>query len=388
MTVGELCRAADCDLSGVETLWGLFAEAITVATSIAVIIGIPVLIWQIREDRLARYLDGTVSIFAIFDRPGFRELRRFVYNDLSQDPEQVKRNPDHFVKAEMVMVLFNELAMMWKLRIIHGELVLRMYSDAVIRAWMRLKPLIYKAREDRSDPDYGGPFEELYEEAMKYRKKKRYPDLKYFQRPEVSVSQLGEKPSEEPPMKPSSDGQPQCSEQGQPRVAEQHGDSASHTEKERLRATLVLGLMAAIIALKIFQSSASMFGWVSTVFGVLLLYWGVYAGATVYGIFGDFSDTWSRRLKQFGYLSFKFPLYVGAAMIGPVLWELSGILYVPGWSLMVVGILTIIFFVVSETRELLRQSKRMDYARRRVDWCIEFVILVSFLFLADYLARV
>jgi len=191
------------------------------------------------------------------------------------------------------------------------------------------------------------------------------------------------------PMKPASDGErpPPGSEQGQKPKPEQRADSASHTEKERLRATLVLGLMAAIIALKIFQSSSSMFGWVSTVFSVLLLYWGVYAGATVYGIFGDFSDTWSRRLKQFGHLSFKFPLYVAAAMIGPILWELSGILYVPGWSLMVVGILTIIFFVVSETRELLRQSKRMDYARRRGDWWIEFVILVSFLFLADYLAR-
>jgi hypothetical protein len=66
------------------------------------------------------------------------------------------------------------------------------------------------------------------------------------------------------------------------------------TPKERLRATLVLGLMAAIIALRLFEPSASTFGWVPTTFCVLLLYWDLYAGATVYGMFGDFSDGWSR----------------------------------------------------------------------------------------------
>ena len=176
-------------------------------------------------------------------------------------------------------------------------------------------------------------------------------------------------------------------QQSQKPTPEQRGDNATDTEKERLRATLVLGLMAVIIALKVFQPSASALGWVPTTFSVLLLYWGVYAGATAYGIFGDFSDVWSRRLVEFGHLSFKFALIVTTAILFAVYFEWSGILRVPGWSLSVAGVLSALFYSVGEARELLRQSNRMCYIRKRLRLWIELGILVALLFLADSIAR-
>lgn len=179
--------------------------------------------------------------------------------------------------------------------------------------------------------------------------------------------------------------EPPGSEQSQNPKPEKGVYDSSYGEKERLRATLVLGLMASIIGAKLIDPSASVFKWVPTAFNVLLLYWGIYAGATVYGIFGDFSDRWSRRLVDFGHLSFKFVLVAAAVILIGVCNEWLGVWLVLRWSLSAVGALTVVFLFVGETRGLLRKGKHIDYARKRLELWIELAILISFLFLADYL---
>lgn len=173
-------------VNGVSLDWTIAANISTVIASVIVSVTVILVLWQIIESRSTRFLEGTMSVFEKFNRKGFRELRRFVYVDLPSDPENI--TSEQLVKAEVVWVTFNELASMVQLNILHKDLIMQMYSDTIVRSWLKLEPHIFKARKDRDDPGYMVPFQFLYEEARKYRKQKGYPEPKYFKRPEVKTS--------------------------------------------------------------------------------------------------------------------------------------------------------------------------------------------------------
>lgn len=162
--------------------WSVAANISTVIAAIVIIVAAILALWQIRESRNARFLDGTMSIFEMFDRRGFRELRRFVYIDLPSEPETI--TPEQLLKAEEVWVTFNELAVMLQNNFLHRNLMMQMYSDTYVRSWLKLEPHVLKARRDRNDPGYMKPFQWMYEEAKSYRNAKGYPEPKYFKRSE------------------------------------------------------------------------------------------------------------------------------------------------------------------------------------------------------------
>jgi hypothetical protein len=169
-------------VNGISYDWATAANVSTVIAAIIVSVAVILALWQITESRNTRFLEGTTSVFATFNRKDFRELRRFVYCDLPSDPESI--TGEQLVKAEEVWVTFNELASMLQNNFLHKNLIMQMYSDTIVRSWLKLAPHISKARRDRNDPGYMEPFRLMYEEARNYRKKKGYPEPKYFKPPE------------------------------------------------------------------------------------------------------------------------------------------------------------------------------------------------------------
>ena len=164
-------------------------------------------------------------------------------------------------------------------------------------------------------------------------------------------------------------------------------------DKERLRATLVIGLIASIIGLRLYIPEATT-PRVSLIFGVLLTYWFLYAIFTAYGISETENVKLSNRLRFLGDLSFHTAAYV---VIGGVLvliiMEKSGILRVLEWNYFTVWGSTIIAFLAPETAGFLKQLKGWKQFPDRVKsnwrgalkrWLLFFIMSSPLLLLQFY----
>jgi hypothetical protein len=126
-------------------------------------------------------------------------------------------------------------------------------------------------------------------------------------------------------------------------------------EKERLRATLVIGLIASIIALRLYLPEATT-PRVSLIFGVLLTYWFLYVAFTAYGISETQNVKWSNRLHRLGDLFFHFAFYiVVTGVVVGVLMEKSRILVVLEWNYLTVWSFSFVAFLAPEALGFLKQ---------------------------------
>jgi hypothetical protein len=126
-------------------------------------------------------------------------------------------------------------------------------------------------------------------------------------------------------------------------------------EKERLRATLVIGLIASIVALRFYLPEATT-PRVSLIFGVLLAYWFLYVLFTAYGISVTENVKWSKRLRRLGDLFFSFAFYfvVSGVLLG-ILMEKFGVLIVLEWNYFTIWSLSFIAFLAPEILAFLKQ---------------------------------
>jgi hypothetical protein len=155
-------------------------------------------------------------------------------------------------------------------------------------------------------------------------------------------------------------------------------------QREQLRATLVVGLVASVIALKLYLPE-TFSPKVSLLAGVLLLYWFLYAVFTAYGIPENEEDKTSNWLVWAGRLSFRFGLYAG--VIGVLLFiflEKIGFLVVLEWSYYTVWAFTIVTYFGVELSHLVQEAFRtrhvMPYVRREWrGWLVTLVISLPLL---------
>lgn len=187
-------------------------------------------------------------------------------------------------------------------------------------------------------------------------------------------------------------------------------EERSELERERVRATLVLGLMATIIGLRLFQTLP--YEWLSKIFVVLLLYWALYAIGTAYGIsvdiYGSKESMFCQGALAFGHLSFRFALtvtiltilFVALDGVSAFFATLAGwgVHLIQQWRFSLIGAIALSWHISMTFHELERISppdrilptlkEIRDYVRRKwVEW-IETVLLASMLFMLDLLSPV
>jgi hypothetical protein len=155
-------------------------------------------------------------------------------------------------------------------------------------------------------------------------------------------------------------------------------------QKEQLRATLVVGLIASVIALKVYVPDTTSLK-VSLLAGVLLLYWFLYAMFTAYGISGDEEDKTANQLLWIGRVSFYFALYVGVVgVLLLIFMEKIGFLVVLEWSYYTVWASTMLAYFAVELSHLVQEAFRtrqiMPYVRRQCKgWLVTTIISLPLL---------
>jgi hypothetical protein len=161
------------------------------------------------------------------------------------------------------------------------------------------------------------------------------------------------------------------------------------TDKEQLRATLVIGLIAAIIAMEALVPKEM--SSISIIFGILVTYWFLYAIFTAYGISETKNVRWSNRLRSLGELSFHFPVLVLTGVIWVILMEKFGFLRVPQWNYLLVWFSVVVLYAapkhiydkLTHWKEFTDRVKSnwKDYVR---DWVLFFGMSSPLLVLQYY----
>lgn len=127
------------------------------------------------------------------------------------------------------------------------------------------------------------------------------------------------------------------------------------TDKEQLRAILVIGLIASIIALQLYVPQTTT-PRVSLIFGVLLTYWFLYAVFTAYGISETENVRLSNWLRRLGDLFFHFAFYfVVAGVVIGIVAEKFGILIVLRWDYSTVWWFSFVAFLAPQIMGFLKQ---------------------------------
>jgi phosphoglycerol transferase MdoB-like AlkP superfamily enzyme len=119
-------------------------------------------------------------------------------------------------------------------------------------------------------------------------------------------------------------------------------------QKEEVRATLVVGLIASIIALERYVPRDMPV--VSIVFGVLVVYWFLYAIFSAYGISETESVRLSNCLRRLGDLSFRFPIPVFLGILWMIFLEKCGVVWVPKWNYLVAWLAMVILYLAYYVR--------------------------------------
>lgn len=160
-------------------------------------------------------------------------------------------------------------------------------------------------------------------------------------------------------------------------------------EKEKVRATLVIGLIASVIALRLYVPEATT-PKVSLIFGVLLIYWFLYAFLTAYAISGTEGSKLANGLLWLGDLSFRFALYVlGAGIATLIILETSGWIVVVEWNYLTVWFATMIGYSAPEITHLLRRlsswKQFSDYFRSHLkEWALTWIMSLPLLVVHFY----
>ena len=160
-------------------------------------------------------------------------------------------------------------------------------------------------------------------------------------------------------------------------------------EKELLRATLVIGLIASIIALGplVPKETPS----ISTIFGILVSYWFLYAIFTAYGISETENAKLSNRLRWLGALCFRFPVFVLAGILVVMIMVKSGSFQFLEWNYLAAWFSAVILYVAPKNiSDKFRNWKEFtdrvkanwkDYA---LDWVLFFAMSSPLLVLQYY----
>jgi len=112
----------------------------SIVASLAAALGLFLVAWQTREAEKARQLQATIAIFDDLGSEDNRQLRRFVYNALSNDPE--KFTEEDMAKVERLCAAFNRAGLLSNRKLINTEIVLAMYGEATTRCWDKLRPFV------------------------------------------------------------------------------------------------------------------------------------------------------------------------------------------------------------------------------------------------------
>jgi hypothetical protein len=158
-----------------SSLWALI-EALSTAAAMAFVIGAGYLAYQeLNEAQATRHMDVADRLFAELNARDSIADRRWVYQNMTGDPETDLKQLDDTGRDRVKHVLnsLDRVAFLTQPGWVPEEMVMPWMSLMVVKAWEKLEPYVMYERDRRVEPDYYASAEDVAQRCQRWRMKKK-----------------------------------------------------------------------------------------------------------------------------------------------------------------------------------------------------------------------
>jgi hypothetical protein len=159
---------------GSSSLWALI-EALSTAAAMAFVIGAGYLAYQeLNEVQAARHMEVADRLFAELNASESIKDRRWVYQNMTGDPETDLKKLDDAGRDRVKHVLnsLDRVAFLTQPGWVPDEMVMPWMSLMVVKAWEKLEKYVIYERARRKEPDYYSSAEDVARRCRRWREKK------------------------------------------------------------------------------------------------------------------------------------------------------------------------------------------------------------------------
>lgn len=142
---------------GSTTDFWVMVEALSTATAVAALLVTGYAAYrELAEVASTRHMAVADRLFEELNAPENVEARRWVYQNLGDDPQEGMGalTPQGRVAVKQVLDSLDRIAFLTQTGWIPETMVMPWMSTMVVKAWTRLEPYIEYERERRGEPDY------------------------------------------------------------------------------------------------------------------------------------------------------------------------------------------------------------------------------------------
>ena len=152
-------------------LWAM-VSALSTAAGTALVLGAGYLAYrELGESTSSRHMEVADRLFAELNAPASIEARRWVYQELPDDPAQglaALRSEDQ-VKVKAVLNSLDRVAFLTQPDWMPEETIMPWMSPMVVKAWARLEPWVLYERTRRHEPDFYSSAEDVARRCRRWR---------------------------------------------------------------------------------------------------------------------------------------------------------------------------------------------------------------------------
>jgi Domain of unknown function (DUF4760) len=158
---------------GVPTEFWPMAQTLTsTVTMVSILAGSILAVQQLSEAASNRHLAVADRLFEELNSPENIEARRWIFHNLSADPEEGTRTLTSEGHAAIKLVLnsLDHIAFLTQAGWIPEDMIMPWMNPMVVKAWAKLAPYVEYESRKRREPDYYQHARELAERCGEWRK--------------------------------------------------------------------------------------------------------------------------------------------------------------------------------------------------------------------------
>lgn len=162
-------------LAGLSVELRTLAEALSTAVTAATVLSAAYVAYrELSELSAARHIEVADRLFKELNAPGSVEARRWIFQNLSDDPEEGLRSLSTEGQAAVKRVLnsLDRVAFLTQAGWIPERMVMPWMNPMVVKVWTKLGPYVEYERRRRREPDYYEQARELAERCVAWRRER------------------------------------------------------------------------------------------------------------------------------------------------------------------------------------------------------------------------
>jgi hypothetical protein len=159
---------------GISVNFWAMTEALSTAVAAAVVLGAGFVAYrELAEVSSSRHMEVADRLFEELNSPENIEARRWIFQDLPDDPQEGigSLKPEGQAHVKRTLNSLDRIAFLTQAGWIPEEMVMPWMNPMIVKAWVKLEPYVDYESRRRNEPDYYEHARRLAERCLSWREK-------------------------------------------------------------------------------------------------------------------------------------------------------------------------------------------------------------------------